>query len=384
MSHILILILFLVTSACNTPFSYSLRQTRAVEKKSAISNLESKTETSTQDEKKVIPKDKEQDKNPPPAIIVKTNKVEAVVQEEILVAVNSHIITRKSFQQAFEQQNASLYRQFSGKALDEKLSEARAKTLQGLIDAFLLEDKANEMGLSIPDDYVESTIEQVKKENKIASDEEFERALKANLGIGLSEYRKNQKRMMLEQQVLGREVYSKIAVTENEVRAYYEKNKDDYRLPERFRIRELVIPRGTTTEEKSKSAAILLEVEKQIVDKKSFESLVRTYSASPTKDLGGDAGWINKGMLRPSIEEVALALKVGDISSVIETARDYYFVQLVDRETSPYQPFAEVKDKLLVKVQEPKAESAIEQFMNNLRTRANIRYMIPREQLIKG
>lgn len=93
---------------------------------------------------------------------------------------------------------------------------------------------------------------------------------------------------------------------------------------------------------------------------------------------------MNKGMLRPSIEEAALALNIGDISPVIETARDYYFVQLIDREITPYQPFAEVKDKLIVKVQEPKAESAIEQFMNNLRTRANIRYMIPKEQLIKG
>ena len=298
--------------------------------------------------------------------------------------MNSHIITKKSFQQAFEQQNASLYRQFSGKVLDEKLSEARAKTLQGLIDAFLLADKATEMGITIPDDYIDSTIEQIKKENKIGSDEEFERALKANLGIGLSEYRKNQKRMILEQQVLGREVYSKMAVTENEVRAYYEQNKDDFRLPERFRIRELVIPRGTTPEEISKSAAILIEIKRQIQDKKTFESLVRTYSTAPTKDLGGDAGWINKGMLRPSIEEAALALNKGDISSVIETARDYYFVQLIDRESTPYQPFAEVKDKLIVKVQEPKAESAIEQFMNNLRTRANIRYMIPKDQLLKG
>jgi parvulin-like peptidyl-prolyl isomerase len=384
LSHILISILLLVTLGCNSPLSSSLKQAKVSERESELLASRSKTSTSAKDEKKIPAKEKEQDKTAAPVVITNSNKSDSVVQEEILVAVNSHIITRKSFQQAFEQQNASLYRQFSGKTLDEKLSEARAKTLQGLIDAFLLADKANEMGLSIPDDYVESNIEQIKKENKIASDEEFERALKANLGIGLSEYRKNQKRMMLEQQVLGREVYSKMAVTENEVRAYYEQNKDEYRLPERFRIRELVLPRGATPEEKSKSSTLLLDIEKQIRDKKSFESLVRMHSVSPTKDLGGDAGWMNKGMLRPSIEEAALALNKGDISPVIETARDYYFVQLIDREITPYQPFAEVKDKLIVKVQEPKAESAIEQFMNNLRTRANIRYMIPKEQLIKG
>lgn len=286
LSHILISILLLATLGCNSPLSSSLKQAKASERESELLASRSKTSTSAKDEKKIPAKEKEQDKTAAPTVITNLNKSDSVVQEEILVAVNSHIITRKSFQQAFEQQNASLYRQFSGKTLDEKLSEARAKTLQGLIDAFLLADKANEMGLSIPDDYVESNIEQIKKENKIASDEEFERALKANLGIGLSEYRKNQKRMMLEQQVLGREVYSKMAVTENEVRAYYEQNKDEYRLPERFRIRELVLPRGATPEEKSKSSTLLLDIEKQIRDKKSFESLVRMHSVSPTKDLG--------------------------------------------------------------------------------------------------
>ena len=379
---ILSTVFLVVTIACNGPLSASLKQSKLAEKDSQL--LASRSKIEKEEKNKTSSKNQEQEKNPVLGVNITSNKSESVIQEEILVAVNSHIITKKSFQQAFEQQNASLYRQFSGKVLDEKLSEARAKTLQGLIDAFLLADKATEMGITIPDDYIDSTIEQIKKENKIGSDEEFERALKANLGIGLSEYRKNQKRMILEQQVLGREVYSKMAVTENEVRAYYEQNKDDFRLPERFRIRELVIPRGTTPEEISKSAAILIEIKRQIQDKKTFESLVRTYSTAPTKDLGGDAGWINKGMLRPSIEEAALALNKGDISSVIETARDYYFVQLIDRESTPYQPFAEVKDKLIMKVQEPKAESAIEQFMNNLRTRANIRYMIPKDQLLKG
>ncbi len=381
MIALLISILVLITIGCSNPISSSLKKSKNSNANTLLATFLTKNAT-IEKEKKIVQQEKEKTLTTPQEPTM--SKSNLVVQEEILVAVNDHIITRKSFQQAFEQQNASLYRQFSGKALDEKLSEARAKTLQGLIDSFLIEDKASEMNLSIPDDYINSSIEQIKKENKFDSDEEFERVLKANMGIGLTEFRKNQKRLILEQQVLGREVYSKIAVTENEVRAYYEKNKDEYRLPERFRIRELVIPKGVTAEEKTKTEKILLEIRKQIEEKKNFESLVRIYSTAPTKDLGGDAGWFNKGMLRPSIEEAALALNQGDVSPVVETARDYYFVQLIDREASPYQSFSEVKDKLMTKVQEPKAESAIEQFMNDLRTRANIRYMISKEQLIKG
>ena len=60
------------------------------------------------------------------------------VREEILVIVNGHVISRRVFQQAVEQGAAALYRQFSGKALDEKLQDARQKTLQGLIDNFII------------------------------------------------------------------------------------------------------------------------------------------------------------------------------------------------------------------------------------------------------
>ncbi len=86
------------------------------------------------------------------------------VREEVLVIVNAHIISRRQFQQAVEQENAALYRQFSGKELDEKLKEAREKTLQGLVDSFLMQDKAEDIGIKIPDEYLKSVIEDIKKQ----------------------------------------------------------------------------------------------------------------------------------------------------------------------------------------------------------------------------
>ena len=46
--------------------------------------------------------------------------------------------------------------------------------------------------------------------------------------------------------------------------------------------------------------------------------------------------------------------------------------------------FAEVKAKILEKLQEPKAQNAIEQYLSNLRMRANIRFLVPKEQILKG
>lgn len=306
------------------------------------------------------------------------------VREEILVIVNNHIITRRDLAQAVEQQHAALYRQFSGKELDEKLKGAREKTLQGMVDAYLLEDKGAELGSPITDEYVRASIDGIKKENNFATDADLERALRSSLGIGLPEFLKRQKQQATQQFVLQREVFSKVAVEDNELRAYYEDHKDEYRLPSRFRIRELVLAKGATAEEQEAARKKLAEIQAALKAGKSFEELAKANSVSPSKATGGDLGWMNKGFLRASIEDAAVKLKPEQVSAPIETDKDLYLIQLIALEDAPVKDFAEVKAKILEKLQEPKAQNAIEQYLSGLRMRANIRYLVPKEQIVKG
>ncbi len=304
--------------------------------------------------------------------------------EEVLVVVNGHIITRRGFQQAVEQEHAALYRQFTGSELDEKLKAAREKTLQGLIDSSLIQDKAAELGIVIPESYFRGNIEQIKKENNFASDADLERALKASLGITLPEWMKRQKEQVLRDEVLRAEIFRKIAIEDQEIRAYYEDHKDEYKLPSRFRIRELVIPKGATEAEVTEAKAKVARLQAELKGGASFEELAKAHSASPSKDTGGDLGWMSKGLLRPSLEEAALKLKDGEVSQPVETDKDLILLQMVANEELRSQPFEEVKPKLLEKLQEPKAQNAIEQFLSGLRIRANIRYMVPKDEILKG
>ena len=308
----------------------------------------------------------------------------AEVRDEILVVVNKHIITRRGLSQAVEQQHAALYRQFSGKELDTKLTDARDKTLQGLVDAFLLEDKGTELGSPVTDDYIRASIDGIKKENNFTSDADLEQALKGSLGIGLPEFIKRQKQQAIQQFVLQREVFSKVAVEDNELRAFYEDHKDEYRMPTRFRIRELVLAKGATPADQAIARTQLAAIQADLKAGKSFEDLAKAQSTSPSKATGGDLGWMNKGFLRTSIEEAALKLKPEQVSAPIETDKDLYLIQLIALEDAPVKSFTEVKPKILEKLQEPKAQNAIEQYLAGLRIRANIRYLVPKDQILKG
>ncbi len=306
------------------------------------------------------------------------------VREEILVVVNGHIVTRRTFQQAVEQDAVALYRQYSGKELDEKLRDARGKTLQGLIDSFVIQDKAAELGIQVSDEHLQSIVEDIKQQNKFNSDADFEQALRTSLGIGLADYLKRTRQQLVQQEVLRREIFSKVAIEDQELRAYYEDHKDEYRMPSRFRIRELVLPRGTTPEEQQASQAKLNEIQAALKAGKSFEELVKAYSTSPTQSTGGDLGWLTKGLLMPTIESAALKLKTNEVSAPIETAKDITLVQLIAADLDAVRPFADVKASILEKLQEPKAQSAIETYLSQLRVRANIRYMVAKEIIVKG
>lgn len=306
------------------------------------------------------------------------------VREEILVVVDSHIITRRAFQQAVEQESAALYRQFSGKVLDEKLRDAREKTLQGLIDAFILEDKAAEVGIAIPDDYMRSVVEDMKKQYNFATDADFEKALKGSVGIGLPDWIKQQKQQITQQEVLRKDVYSKIAIEDQELRAWYEDHKDEYRMPTRFRIRELVLAKGATAEEQEAAKAKLEAIQTALKGGKTFEEMVKEHSVSPSKATGGDLGWIGKGLMRAAIEQAALSMKPDQVSSPIETDKDIYLIQLIAAENDMVKPFADVKPEILKKLQEPKAQNAIQNYLQGLRVRANIRYLVPKETILKG
>ncbi len=306
------------------------------------------------------------------------------VREEILVVVNNHIITRRTYQQAVEQATAALYRELSGKALDEKLRASREKVLQGLIDAFLLEDKAADLSIVIPEEYIRGNIEELKKQNNFSTDADLEKALRSQFNTGLPEYIKRMRQQITQEEVLGREVRRKIAVDDQELLAYYEDHRDEYKQPSRFRIRELVLSKGATTAEQEAARKVLASIQEELKAGKAFEELAKVHSTSPSKATGGDIGWMGKGLMRANIEKTALALKPGQVSEVIETDKDIMLIQLVGAEENVVKPFADVRAQILEKLQEPKAENAMQNYLSNLRVRANIRYLVPKETILKG
>ncbi len=128
-----------------------------------------------------------------------------------------------------------------------------------------------------------------------------------------------------------------IEPTEEEIKETYDQNPDNYSLPEQRRAEvvalSLVPPKPALADELVQRAR----------NGEDFAALVAANSQSPSKDSGGDLGWLSDGpILRPHQKPV-FALQKGQISDPIDGPNGYYIYKVEDERTDPVSNLREVK-----------------------------------------
>ena len=303
------------------------------------------------------------------------------IQEEILVVVNSHIITRKTFQRELD----LCYRE---RANDKAISDRRLSgeiALQNLIDSHILTDKANDIGIKVSDDVLRKHVEDIKSSLGLASDVELEAAIKKELDIDFKFFLHRLERKLITHDVVLLGIQSQMLVTDQELRDYYEEHKDEYQKNSRFCIRELVLSKGTTQDELRAVEKKLRDIQDQLRLKSDFESLAKAYSTSPSGSSGGNLGWVAVNMLHPELEAALMALSTsGQITNPIEIGNDIYLIQLTGIERGGTQPYKEVRDLIEERLKKFKMQRATDIYLDSLRVRADIRYLVPRETILQG
>lgn len=302
------------------------------------------------------------------------------IQEEILVVINSHVVTRKMFQKEVD-----FYRRGkSGDNVNIDLRLTREATLQNLINSYVFIDKANDMGITVSDTQLRPYVENIKKTHGFASDFELELAIKKELGIDLKFFLNNVRRDIIKREVIQYGISYKVPVTSKELQDYYDEHKNEYQKASRFRIRELVLPQGSTQEEKKNAEKKIGDIKEKLKHMESFESLVRIYSTAPSSSSGGDIGWITTNMLHPELEAAVLAIQEkGQVTNPIESGKDIYLVQLIDTEYGGIQSFEEVQESIRERIEATKIQRMEDAYVNNLIARADIRYVVPQDIILK-
>lgn len=165
---------------------------------------------------------------------------------------------------------------------------------------------------------------------------------------------------------LQKEVVEKVTITENKARAYYQDHGDLFKTPEMIRVKHILIKTESTApeEEKKKAKAKAEETLKKLKDGGDFSKLATEVSEDPgTKDKGGDLDFFPKGTMIPAFEEVAFALKPGEISGLVETEYGYHVIKMEEKKDALLEPYEKIKDKVKDQALQEMRKEAVTEFV---------------------
>jgi peptidyl-prolyl cis-trans isomerase SurA len=291
------------------------------------------------------------------------DRIAAIVNEEI---ITSHEVNQGVLLLAKEEEK-------KGALTEADKAQLQPKALKSLIDKKLIDQKVRELGISISEEELRQTIEDVKKQNKL-SQEELISALRSQ-GLTFDQYKAQLREQLERVRLMGQEVRSKIQVGENEAREYYEANPGSFSTDDSFRARHIFfrLNRNSRGDEVNKVLTTAMMVLQQAQSGKDFAELARKYSDDPQAATdGGELGTFKKGDMLPEIENAVIGMRTGQISDIVNTPAGFHIIKLEERTPGKLKPFDEVKGEVSEMLYKKKSEERFNLWLAGLRTAAAI------------
>jgi peptidyl-prolyl cis-trans isomerase D len=361
-------------------------------------------------------------------------------QNDATVAVvNGEKLTRRQYEQAYE--NLLMFRRnlAENRSLnDEEIKQLRRQALDDIIERTVMLQEAARLGITVGLDEVRRQIADTpafQRDGRFDKDiylrqlaanrmspGDYEKAMQTRGLIAklvesventakLSErelyelYRLEQEKVNLAFIKIDAARYEDaVAVTQDDLASYYEKTKEDYRVPDQVRVRHLVIdPRDYESgiqippeeveqfyrlnidrfaqDKKVKARHILIEVDasggpeaeasararaegikKELDEGKDFAKLAAQHSRDPlTASKGGDLGYFERGQMLPEFDEAAFSLKPGEVSAPVRTAKGFHIIKVEAVQEAMTQPLEAVRPVIEGELRREKASEVAKQ-----------------------
>lgn len=335
------------------------------------------------------------------------------------------------------QRNEQFYRQQYGDRLTPdllKMLDIPSMTLNQLVDAAVLRQEAEDLGLRVPDEALRLEIREIPafhREGQFSpaayravlqrqgiGPAAFEYDLREQIlieqlvdlvrrGIHVSEaevreeFHRNNDRLTLEYIKLSAlDFESEVTVDEQELKAYFDERVDQYREPERIRVRyleydpEAFADKSAVTDEQveeryalhadldytvpetvsarhilkkvapdadddaRKAARDAIEAAaKRIEAGEDFAAVAKEASEDSSAENGGDLGKFERGRMVPAFEEAAFALSPGQVSDIVESPFGYHVIQVYEKTETRVKPLEDVRDEIVAKIAEEGADA---------------------------
>lgn len=172
-------------------------------------------------------------------------------------------------------------------------------------------------------------------------------------------------RMLIEREVITPEP------DEAACRRYYERNRDRLRHPDRLRVRHILLA-AAPNDSGARTRACQLG-EELIADLRGhperFTEFAMRHSACPSRDEGGELGWVERGQTTPEFDRQLFMLRPGLAGLTIESRYGHHVVSVNEIARGTAMGFDEAAGKIAAYLETQVKQNALHQYLQILRER---------------
>ena len=315
------------------------------------------------------------------------NVAEPQVPEEpadsVAVTINGFDVTESELQQIIKPQLERMAQR--AKKLPPAIAQAlekqlRQQALNTIIIRRLLDEKVKEANIVITEEELASQFTKVAAAQKPPlSLDEFKTKL-AEYGQNFDELKQQVRKQMTYQKVVEAQLAGKINITEEDAKKYYDENPTKFEVKEQVRASHILIKTDTTDSEadpnqvKAEAKIKIQGLLEQIKGGADFAELAKANSDCPSAAQGGDLDFFPRGKMAAPFEKAAFAMKVGEVSDVVETRFGYHIIKVTDHKDASTTSFEQAKNSLIIQLTQNKQKELANNYIESLKAAADIVY----------
>jgi peptidyl-prolyl cis-trans isomerase D len=156
------------------------------------------------------------------------------------------------------------------------------------------------------------------------------------------------------------QVRETLSISDAEIEAFYKQNVSQYQTPAQVRASHILFKTEGKDENavKAKAEEVLKMAKAPNAD---FAALAKKFSEDESNaSNGGDLDYFGRGRMVPEFENVAFAMKAGEVSDLVKTAFGFHIIKVVDNKPESTRPLAEVKSEIEDQLKWQKAQAEAE------------------------
>jgi peptidyl-prolyl cis-trans isomerase C len=271
--------------------------------------------------------------------------------------------------------------------------DEQRKIVMAIVDKEIVRELVHQEGKS---EKVKVDPELVDKEFKgimepYKDKEEFDKALKAR-GLTEDELKESIKVDLTAKKLINDQVRGKVKITDEDVKKYYESNKEKFLRPDAFRASHIFIaiyPPELVKKSTEKELHARQEELDKVAEKKingilkelkaggDFVELAKKHSHDAgSAPKGGDLDFIYKGVFDPEFDAAISKMKPGEISDVVKTSYGYHLIKLIEIKPAEQASYAEMEVAIQKHLFMEKAQEKVGHYLQGLRKKAKIEILL--------